>query len=96
MGRLEVQEVTHNELLTKIEKQTVHIANKIKPVADSCEKDIGGFANALRAVVELHSHILYKNTETDEMYDQCHECSGNGYHALYPCNTIQTIEKELV
>jgi hypothetical protein len=46
--------MTHNELLTKIEKQTVHIANKIKPVADSCEKDIGGFANALRAVVELH------------------------------------------
>ena len=50
---------------------------------------------ALRAVVELHSYIIYKNTETDEMYEQCHECSGNGYHELYPCATIQAIEKEL-
>lgn len=50
---------------------------------------------ALLSVVELHSYILYKNTETDEMYEQCHECSGNGYHALYPCPTIRAIEKEL-
>ena len=50
---------------------------------------------ALRAVVELHSYIIYKNTETDEMYEQCHECSGNGYHQLYPCPTIRAIEEEL-
>jgi hypothetical protein len=90
--------MTHNELLTKIEKQTVHIANKIKPVADSCEKDIGGFANALRAVVELHKpkeedgklwcehEVCYNHIEFLER-DDC-DCS-------YPCPTIQAIEKEL-
>lgn len=78
--------MTHNELLTKIEKQTVHIANKIKPVADSCEKDIGGFANALRAVVELHSADFGTPGE-NTVCDYC--------KVIYPCPTIQAIEKEL-
>ena len=73
--------MTHNELLTKIEKQTVHIANKIKPVADSCEKEIGEFANALRAVVELHKRVKP---------NRCQVC-----WTAYPCPTIQAIEKEL-
>ena len=80
--------MTHNELLTKIEKQTVHIANKIKPVADSCEKEIGGFANALRAVVELHKPDVRGNC------DICSWVSG-GLVVYSVCPTIQAIEKEL-
>lgn len=52
--------MTHDELLAKVEKQTIHIANKIKPVANDCEKEIGGFANALRAVVELCNFLDQK------------------------------------
>jgi hypothetical protein len=75
--------MTHDELLAKIEDDFDYDSVNHK------------FQYALRAVVELHSYIIYKNTETDEMYEQCHECSGNGYHALYPCPTIRAIEKEL-
>ena len=59
--------MTHDELLAKIEKQTVHIANKIRPVADECEKEIGGFANALRAVVKLiqEKQKFLENTGVD-------------------------------
>lgn len=47
---------------------------------------------ALRAVVELH-----KPDEPDfpDEWENCVECSGNGYSALYPCETIKVIEKEL-
>jgi hypothetical protein len=74
--------MTYNELLAKID-----YAIEGNPYDEYIE--------ALRAVVELHSYILYKNTETDEMYEECHECSGNGYHELYPCATIQAIERKL-
>ena len=83
--------MTHKKLLAKI-NQGIESSNYSNSLG---EWHADNFLSALREVVELHSHILYKNTETDEMYDQCHECSGNGYHALYPCNTIRAIEKEL-
>ena len=87
--------VTHDELLTKIEKQTVHIANKIRPVADECEKEIGGFANALRAVVELHKPY-YNEGLTVGHCKGCQTTLDNiTRHVSYPCPTIQAIEKEL-
>ena len=48
--------------------------------------------DALRAVVELH-----KPDESDfpDEWESCIECSGNGYIAMYPCETIKVIEKEL-
>ena len=76
----------HDELLTEINRRLEVALYNGDPQS----------IHALRAVVELHSYILYKNTETDEMYEQCHECSGNGYHQLYPCPTIRAIEKELL
>jgi hypothetical protein len=91
--------MTHDELLAKIEKQTVHIANKIRPVADECEKEIGGFANALRAVVELHKPVQGTSDISTYDYvgcDACVEWSHDGNMNLeYPCPTIQAIEKEL-
>jgi hypothetical protein len=49
--------------------------------------------DALRAVVELH-----KPDEPDfpDEWESCVECSGNGYVAMYPCQTIKAIEKELM
>jgi hypothetical protein len=48
--------------------------------------------HALCAVVELH-----KPDEPDfpDEWESCVECSGNGYVAMYPCQTIKAIEKEL-
>ena len=46
---------------------------------------------ALRAVVELHKVILHKNYDTDIDRYECQICKD----ALYPCPTIQAIEKEL-
>ena len=79
--------MTYDELLKKIENQTIHIANKIRPVSNTCEKEIGGFANALRAVVELHK-------PSDSNY--CVECEHDFISEFYPCPTIQAIEKELL
>lgn len=75
----------HEELLTEVNRRLEVALYNGDPQS----------IHALRAVVELHSYIIYKNTETDEMYEQCHECSGNGYHQLYPCPTIRAIEEEL-
>ena len=44
------------------------------------------YLNALRAVVELHKPVIYINLRGAE----CQDCDG-----LYPCKTIQAIEKEL-
>ena len=46
---------------------------------------------ALRAVVQLHKVILHKNYDTDIDRYECQACKD----ALYPCPTIQAIEKEL-
>ena len=78
MGRLEVQEVTHDELLVEITSESA---------------DIGGAViKALRAVVELHKPMLWKNLGNDTDGYKCEICEGNSY----PCTTIKAIEKELV
>ena len=59
----------------------------------------GGYyiAKALRAVVELHKPW---DVETEGgTFTLCNDCSRRvdlpGYGILYPCKTIQAIEKEL-
>jgi len=72
--------MTHEELLTKIES-----------LADAWAEPSFN-ANALRAVVELH---------TPDWRNQCSHCLEPNDHDelnknyLYPCPTIQAIEKEL-
>jgi hypothetical protein len=55
------------------------------------------YLDALRAVVELHKP-MYIETEGGE-FQLCTDCSRRvdtpGYGVLYPCKTIQAIEKEL-
>ena len=76
--------MTHDELLAKIDEEGEFLVQYFdsKPIVHS----------ALRAVVELHKpitpNILY-----------CSECrpryNGDPEIVLYPCPTIQAIEKEL-
>lgn len=50
--------------------------------------------HALRAVVELHKPMLWKNLGNDTDGYKCQVCQG-WTRDLYPCPTIQAIEKEL-
>lgn len=77
--------MTHDKLLDKIEAIEYwqeHYANKT-------------FLKALNAVVKLHKPFMYEGRMGK--YERCNGCSseeewlGN----IYPCPTIQAIEKEL-
>ena len=48
------------------------------------------FNKALRAVVELH-----KPKELDDGEPKCMACETADWYKVYPCPTIQAIEKEL-
>lgn len=50
--------------------------------------------HALRAVAELHKPMLWKNLGNDTQGYKCQACQG-WTRDLYPCPTIQAIEKEL-
>lgn len=60
------------------------------PLAES----YNGFNHALRAVVELHKteEVTLPDGEWGTI---CTWCSSNGGYSIYPCMTIQVIEKEL-
>jgi hypothetical protein len=73
--------MTHDELLAKMKELSRTFAY---------EPNLN-FESALRAVVELHKVILHKNYDTDIDRYECQVCKDT----LYPCETIQAIEKEL-
>lgn len=71
--------MTHDELLAKI--------NHFKIVP------FDPLVNSLQSVVELHSPALI---DVKQNIYKCIQCSHNQYDEyIYPCQTIQTIEKEL-
>jgi hypothetical protein len=72
--------MTHDELLAEL-----------NDLDHSCSV-VGKTVSALRAVVELHKP---DESEFPDEWESCVECSGNGYAQMYPCPTIQVIEKEL-
>lgn len=69
----------HDELLAKINEPD----HWFKPFLD--------IRQALRAVVELHRCMIWKNLEHDTQGYKCQECEGY----TYPCDTIEAIKKEL-
>lgn len=81
--------MTHDELLAKIDIWKF----QTKDYNDTYE--VHGILNALSAVVELHKPFMYDGRMGK--YQRCSGCSseeewlGN----IYPCETIQAIEKEL-
>ena len=72
--------------------QWISDLNKYIAIAEIATPATAQLVKALRAVIELH-----KPDESDfpDDYENCVECSGNGYVAMYPCQTIKAIEKEL-
>ncbi len=87
MGGLEIQEVTHDELLAKIDLQEARWSDELSH-------------KALRAVVELHKpewvlpKIMLRDTKPEPIAI-CSHCSDEQWRKSYPCPTIQAIEKEL-
>jgi len=78
--------MTHDELLAEIDDNFSQCGND----CESCRRDNAPWF-ALRAVVELHKpQKLYGLAPiySDELF--CKQCD-----VLYPCTTIQAIEKEL-
>jgi hypothetical protein len=77
--------MTHDEMLLKI-----HLLRKDNDASSWIKID--NVIDALMMVVDLH-----KPDEPDfpDEWESCVECSGNGYVAMYPCQTIKVIEKEL-
>ena len=83
--------MTHNELLVRI---NANLCGKDGCDGEHYKKDnINGEWFALRAVVELHKPVQ------SYMFDEeaCFHCSSEEDRSeiLYPCPTIQAIEKEL-
>jgi hypothetical protein len=77
--------MTHDEMLLK-----VHLLRKDNDASNWIKID--NAIDALMMVIDLH-----KPDESDfpDEWESCVECSGNGYVAMYPCQTIKVIEKEL-
>jgi hypothetical protein len=73
--------MTHDELLAKIKTGNEFAGIKYAPDSHTF---------ALRAVVELHKQKL-----DDVGRPVCSECTINLQWKIYPCLTIQAIEKEL-
>ena len=80
--------MTHDELLAEIDIQLLHLPSYFK----AGDKTIAGM-KALRAVVELHKPVQSYMFEEEA----CSHCSSeeDRLEILYPCPTIQAIEKEL-
>ena len=71
--------MTHEELLAKINEELA------TDYEDACGNIPIGL-NALRAVLELHR----PEEQDHKQYEKCWNCN-----LLYPCPTIQAIEKEM-
>lgn len=74
--------MTHNKLLVKL---------MVLGADESEQTRLSKTTQALRAVVELHKPMLWKNLGNDTDGYKCQVCEGNSY----PCPTIQVIEKDI-
>jgi len=80
--------MTHDELLAYINEEI----EVCEPSCNSHKADNQPWL-ALRAVVELHTPVLWQGIEM-----VCNGCGMDieqNYNSPYPCSTIQAIEKEL-
>jgi hypothetical protein len=101
--------MTHDELLERVNRikivscdenidfEHVHSLNEPK-ACNECLTCMG--LSALYTVVELHKPVMaftggYDGEENELWAEQCQECSGSWASQMYPCPTIQAIEKEL-
>ena len=79
--------MTHDELLAEIDAKLIWLYSS----------PYGNGWKATRAVVELHKPMWWGGNEAERWY--CSHCGIHDEHEqimfLYPCETIQAIEKEL-
>ena len=102
--------MTHDELLARIElwkKNVCLIPLKPKWLTGDCKCTTCVSLSALRAVVELHKPVISQQVKDTYPNDSerresepkvCEECSDiweMDMGIVYPCLTIQAIEKEL-
>lgn len=86
--------MTHDELLAEIDSN-IQFCTCDYRYANNCWESENVPWKALLAVVELHKSFMYEGRMGK--YERCEGCSseeewlGN----IYPCPTIQAIEKEL-
>jgi len=84
--------MTHDELLAYINEEI----EVCEPSCNSHKADNQPWL-ALRAIVELHKPMWWGGNEAERWY--CSHCGIHDEHELimflYPCETIQAIEKEL-
>ena len=87
--------MTHDELLAKVELTLGTYISKYYGSKKDVElrSDVIDSIQALRAVVELHTPVLWKGIEM--VCDGCGMDIEQNYISGYPCETIQAIEKEL-
>jgi hypothetical protein len=84
--------MTHDELLARVDEDEKFLEQYFGAKFKG--------QSALRAVVELHKPVMaftggYDGEENELWAEQCSDCSNNGFSQMYPCPTIQAIEKEL-
>ena len=94
MGRLEIQEVIHEELLAKI--QVFLVATELQSIDENFEGT--KMLKALRAVVELHKPIEEGGKlwcQQEDCYNHVEFLERDDCSCDYPCPTIEAIEKEL-
>lgn len=76
--------MTHDELLIEINRRL----------------DIALYNGDAQSIHALRSVVEWHKSEEVTLPDGywgiiCSSCSNNGFYSLYPCHTIQIIEKEL-
>ena len=82
--------MTHDELVAKVDRYPVmRVCDKIGNEKTNFDKLLD-FRKALYAVMELHKPITTPNN-----FSYCPECQYGHARGVYPCPTIQAIEKEL-
>jgi hypothetical protein len=84
--------MTHDELLARVDEDEKFLEQYFGAKFKG--------QSALRAVVELHKPVMaftggYDGEENELWAEQCSDYSNNGFSQMYPCPTIQAIEKEL-
>jgi hypothetical protein len=85
--------MTHDELLSKINEGIVTCT--CEGWGNNCWADESKPWEALRAVVELHKPFMYEGRFGK--FERCSGCASEEewLGEIYPCPTIQAIEKEL-
>ena len=86
--------MTHEELLAKIDECPVDNWVDLEGNKHAIIREMTDWQLALRSVVELHKPARTTMLSNERVCDGC-DVHDNYYSSMWPCPTIQAIEKEL-